>query len=292
MLEFVDEYLAQRTRSGELAESSAEVIRRVLHTWVRWAPPDPQEWTFELVAEWLNRGDPRPSTRKSRLHKLRPFMRWMVQRGELARDPSAQIAPVKVPRGAPRDLTRDEVAALLAVCPDARARLIVILMVQCGLRCGDVARIRVEDVDARRRSLNVRGKGGRGGLTHWVPIPEEAWRLVVRQLHGLGRTSGPFIESRTRAGQGISPAHVSKLVGRWIREAGLKEFPYDGRSPHALRHTCAQDMLDAGAGMRDVQFTLGHSSLRSTEIYTRREPPGLRDAMEGRSYLLDMDEAA
>lgn len=70
---------------------------------------------------------------------------------------------IRIPEGAPRDFTRLEVEQLLAACPDQRARLIVLLMAHLGLRCGDVARIRIEDLDTRLRSLHVRAKGGRGG---------------------------------------------------------------------------------------------------------------------------------
>ena len=52
----------------------------------------------------------------------------------------------------------------------------------------------------------------------------------------------------------------------------------------SLRHSCAQRMLDAGADIRQVQHALGHSSVTITEQYLRRQPPGLRDAMEGRTY--------
>ena len=70
-----------------------------------------------------------------------------------------------------------------------------------------------------------------------------------------------------------------------MRAAGLKRFPHDGTSAHSLRHTCAQTMLDGGADLREVQYALGHRTIRSTEIYTRREPPGLRAAMNGRAFL-------
>jgi integrase/recombinase XerD len=77
---------------------------------------------------------------------------------------------------------------------------------------------------------------------------------------------------------------VSVLVRKWIAAAGVKSLPGDGISAHALRHTCAQDMIDRGADIREVQHALGHRSVMSTEIYLRRAPVGLRQAMEGRRY--------
>lgn len=82
----------------------------------------------------------------------------------------------------------------------------------------------------------------------------------------------------------VSRGHLSKIVQRLVCSAGLKQFPYDGVGAHALRHTCAQGMLDLGADIRQVQAALGHRHQSTTEIYLRREPPGLREAMEGRRY--------
>lgn len=201
---------------------------------------------------------------------------------------TADIGKIRIPSGAPRDLQYEEVVALLAVCPDDRATLMVLLMVHLALRAGDLARVRVEDIDLRRRRLHVRGKGGRGEPTSWVPIPSEAWRYLDAWLVDGGRPSGPLIRSYQRPTRGLRPSTVGKLVGQWMRAAELKRFPYDGRSSHSLRHSCAQHMIDRGAEPREVQYTLGHKSLRTTEeSYLNHEPAGLRAAMEGRSYVAD-----
>lgn len=76
-----------------------------------------------------------------------------------------------------------------------------------------------------------------------------------------------------------------RLVTAAMVDAGVKSCAGDGVSPHSLRHTFAQDLLDGGADVRLVQTGLGHRSLRSTELYLRREPPGLREAMEQRRYV-------
>ncbi len=282
----VDVYVDERMRRLELVRSSADVVRVVLLHWTRHvggAPPP--RWTTDDVLSWVNEDGLRANSRKSRLTKLRPFVRWLIVRQELAADPTVDVARILIPDGSPRDLTFSEARALVAVCPDDRARLIVVLMAQLGLRAGDVARIRIEDIDVRSRRLHVRAKGGRGEPTHWVPIPAEAWSALSAWVRAGERASGPLIRSYQRPDRGLQPATVSDLVGVWIQAAGLKEFPWDGRSSHALRHTCVQHMLDAGAGLVDVQHVLGHATIRSTEIYVRREPPGLRAAMEARRYL-------
>lgn len=282
---YVREYIRTRTEQGHLASSSTITISYTLDQWIRFAGPTPRRWTEAQARVWVNAEHLRPNTRKSRLAKLSRFVRWLVDEHELDVDITRNLARIRVPKGTPRDLLPSEIGQLLGVLPDERARVIVLAMAQTGLRCGDVARIRIEeDLDLRGQRLYVRAKGGRGEPTHWVPIPDEAWRAVIRWLHQEHRWRGPLITSYQRPGHALQPASVSKLVGRWIRVAGLKRFPYDGRSAHALRHSCAQHMLDNGADLRDVQAALGHATIRTTEEYTRREPPGLRAAMEGRTY--------
>lgn len=280
----VEDYIAHRQAMGELAASSAAQIAAVLHRWERHAGADPSAWTVEVVAAWVH-GDEQlaASYRRDRLAKLRRYCRWLHDRGLIASNPTVDVAQVRVPDGAPRDLTLDEVGALVEVLPDDRARLIVVVMLQCGLRVGDLCRVRTEDVDWSRRRLHVRGKGGRGEPTHWVPIPAEAWELVEPRL---GRP-GPLVRSTRyrRRVEPLSPNHVGRLIRGWMSDAGVKQAARDGISSHALRHSCAQHLVDAGVSIRHVQAVLGHRSEATTEAYVRREPPGLRAAVEGRRYL-------
>jgi len=286
----LDEYIDCRIATGELVRSSAVTIRALLHQWYRFAGPL-VEWTPDSAARWVHDSQIRPNSRKSRLSRLRPYVAWLVEHGHLERDITTRVAKVKAPPPTPRDIQTADVGRLLASAPDARAELVVLLMVHCALRCVDLSRVRVEDIDVRRRLLAVRAKGGRNEVTHTVPIPDEAWSALIRYIEQQGRSSGPLITSSRRTEPtALSANRLSVLLRQWIKDAGLKVFPYDGTSAHALRHTCAQNMIDSGADIREVQYALGHRHATTTEIYLRREPPGLRDAMNGRSYVLPTSE--
>ena len=79
-----------------------------------------------------------------------------------------------------------------------------------GLRCGDIARARIEDIDARRRVLGVRGKGGRGELTHWVPIPDEVWNVLGDHVDEMAESAGPLLRSqRDLHRHGLTPQATS-----------------------------------------------------------------------------------
>lgn len=278
--DLVAAYVAERIDDG-LADSTAARFTTRLTAWHRHAGA-PSRWTADTVSAWAYDPALAPATRRSYAKHLRSYMAWLVRRGDLADDLTDDVARVRVPKPNPRDLTVAQVRDLVAVLPDDRARLIVLVMAQAGLRAGDLARARVDDVDVDRRTLAVRGKGGQGEVTHWVPLPAEAWGYVERRL--ARPELGPWLVCSERFRQGPEPMtanHLSRLVARWLRAAGITGA---GISSHSLRHSCAQHMLDAGADIRQVQHALGHSSVTITEQYLRRQPPGLRDAMEGRTY--------
>jgi integrase/recombinase XerC len=284
----IAEYTNERIALGQISHSSAEVIRSVLGNLTRTIDNDLDRLTGPAVKAWLAEGNVQPATVKSRLTKAGPFVRWLVAQDHLERDVTAGIPIPKPAVSLPRALPREAVAKVIAMCPDARGRLVVLLMAQMGLRVGEVAAIRVGDVDRRRRRLAVRGKGGRGEVTRSVPFTAEALEaLADYQLEAGELFSGHLIVSWNAAtpGVGVSAGRLGRLTRQWFSQAGVKVHAYDGMSAHALRHTCAQDVADSGADVRHVQEMLGHKSLRTTNDYLRVDPPGLREAMEGRRYV-------
>lgn len=281
--DYIASYIAHRVSVGDWARSTAEQKRPMLRLWHRYAGDDPTAWTADQAGAWVHDDRLRPASRKSRLGTLRPYMRWLVEEEIIERDICSRLARVVVPPGPPRDFEPHEVRAIITCATSRRDRLIVLLMAHMGLRCGDVARIRIEDIDPRRRDLHVRGKNGRGEVTHSSPIPSSVWTLMERHLRSEGRGRGPLLRSLTTGGA-LRPDSVGDIVADLIDQAGLKLYPGDGRTPHALRHTFATGLVDDGADLRLAQHALGHRTIRSTELYVRREPAGLRDAMEGLAY--------
>lgn len=277
MEERVAEYVGERVGLGELAGSSAGVIRTVLLSWVRFAGAP--EWSTGQVVEWVDQ-PAAANSRKSRLTKLRPFCQWLVANDVIVRDPTLRVRRGPTVEMPPRCLHGDDVAAILSHCCDERCRVAVLLMAHCGLRIGETVAINGADLDRRARSVEVRGKGGRGGVTRVMPVPGHVWR----RLAGLAHDRGPVFRSELTGGR-LTADRLRRLVTAAMVDAGVKSCAGDGVSPHSLRHTFAQDLLDGGADVRLVQTGLGHRSLRSTELYLRREPPGLREAMEQRRYV-------
>jgi len=272
-------YLQERTSAGEFSASTLPTVKWTLRDFCRFvADTPPSELAPRHVEEYLAVINVRRSTARQRFCHLRQFSRWLVRRGHLAVDITADLKAPRQPRAVPRGYRRDIVDGLLAVAPDVRARLIILLEVQEGLRACEVARIELGDVDYEERTLLVRGKGARERI---LPLSSQTWEALEGYLAEHPAKAGPLVRSYTEPWKGISAAHVQHLVQGWLRLVGVASG-----GGHGLRHTMATTLLrDAGADIRDVQQALGHSTLQSTSVYLPfSDARRLRVVMDGRWY--------
>lgn len=276
-------YLAEGRRRGQFAATTVTSYRSILHMLARaCSDPPVDKLTRRHIAKWYRGLDCSPATTRHRLSVVQTFCAWLTAEGYVRRDPSIGFKPPKQPRHQPRAMPRSDVALLLGACPDARARLVVLLMAQMGLRCCEVARAQVGDVDLMDDLMLVRGKGDQQRV---VPIPQEARRALDAYLVEHPAVAGPLVRSYHDPSRGLAPGYIGDRLRLWMRAAGIKHQARDGRSAHALRHTCATDVLRAGADVRQVQALLGHASLQTTQRYLGWSVEGLRGVVEGRSYL-------
>lgn len=273
-------YLASRRARGELTRKSVRSLTARLDSLIRSYGNRPvRQLGPSHIETWLESiGHLTPSSRAAYISTARGFVDWLRKEGHIRNDPMRDVQRVRRPRTVPRAITPDEVRRLLAVLPDQRAVLIVWLMVGCGLRCAEVARLGSSDYDERARTLAVRGKGGHERI---LPVPDE----VAAVIDAYGLRSGPMIRNHLYPGRGLEAQTIGVLVSGWFRDAGIKKRAFDGRSAHALRHTAASDVLDRCKDVTVVQAMLGHDNVRTTSIYLRRAKLDvLRDAMAGRDY--------
>lgn len=222
------------------------------------------------------------ASRRAYLSTIGGFCRWAVAEGMLEVDPTEALPRIKEPRRVPRARSQSDVARILAAAPDARSRLMVMLMVSMGLRCIEVARLEVDDYDRQAQTMLIRGKRDSERM---LPVPEQVIEAVELYRESIGWRAGPLICSETSSRRGVTTHYVSQMVAALMYRSGVKKMPGDGVGAHALRHTAGSDVLDACNNVRTVQEMLGHRSLATTQIYLRRASLGqLRTAMSGRSY--------
>jgi site-specific recombinase XerD len=289
---YVNSYLGGRLRRGEISRSTASAMRWTLYQFADEFGNRPlNHLTAKAVDRWLETiGHLSEATRRNYLSRVRMFCQWMLAEGHIHTDPTAHVPAIRQARRAPRTLTASQVRRLLMVLPDRRAKAVVWLMVGCGLRCVEVARLRVEDYDPAGRTVTVQGKADH---ERTVAVPADVARAVDAYLDETGVMAGPLVRSELHPNRGVSPKTLSTYLRWWMRDAGVKHRPLDGRSAHALRRTCASDVLDHSGDLRAVQEMLGHRRLETTaRSYLRPVSlEQLRKAMEGRHYA-DEPEAA
>lgn len=221
--------------------------------------------TEDALIEWLSAHNWAPQTRRVVYASLRTFWDWMVETGRADRSPARRLPRVRTPRPRPRPAPEADFRFALTI-PDRRTRLAIMLAGYCGLRRGEIARARREDMepDLVGYSLRVVGKGGHVRL---VPLPDEIVGEIRRVESGwLFPSSRPQDEGRP-----ISAAWLGKIVAR--------ELPRD-LTAHNLRHRCGTVAYAKTKDLRAVQELLGHSKPEITAMYTAVSDESVRAAMQ------------
>ena len=201
---------------------------------------------------------------------LRAFLRFAHLDG-LTIAPLAQVVPPAAGwslSSLPRGLPAEDVRRMLAGCdrgrgPGRRDHAILTVLVRLGLRSGEVAALRLDDVDWRGGQVVVRGKGNR---EERMPLPVDVGEAIVDYLqHGRPASPDRALFLRAHAPiRALTPDGVSEVVRASSERAGLP-----GVGAHRLRHTAATQMLRAGAALSEVTQALRQHSAATTAIYAK-----------------------
>jgi len=208
---------------------------------------------------------------------LRSFLRFLHVEG-LVGAPLAQAVPPVAGRkstGLPRGVGSTTVARLLASCDQRigvgrRDYAVLLLLARLGLRAGEVARLRLDDIDWRNGELVVHGKGGR---EERLPLPTDVGAAMAGYLW-RGR---PHAGTRTVVLRAIAPAVALTPTGiTWVVYAACDRAGVPRVGAHRLRHTLASEMLHAGASLVEVGQVLRHAAVGTTAIYAKVDFAALR----------------
>ncbi len=219
-----------------------------------------------FVAYRLKEGK-KASSVSRQLATLRTFFRYLHREGVIARNPARLVPGPKKGVNLPRFLDIDEVFGLVEK-PDgfgfryARDRAILELLYGCGLRVGEVAQLKTEDINLKEGLVKVKGKRKKERI---VPVGDKALDALKTYMieRALMRKSTDYL-FLNRFGTPLTDRGIRNIVVKYANEVGIS-----GKvSPHTLRHTFATHLLQSGADLRDIQELLGHSSLSSTQVYT------------------------
>jgi len=220
------------------------------------------------------------STVARKLSVIRSFLRFCEDSGLVDSSPAAGVRSPKMPRHLPQVLTPEQTVALLESIGgpkplELRDRALFELIYSSGLRCQEVLDLKMKDVHIESSEVRVKGKGRKVRI---VPVGEAALDTLDRYLRegrtrllGAGESEHVFL---SRSGRPLSSSDVWRRLARYLAQAGAPA----GTTPHTLRHSFATHLLEGGADLRVIQELLGHSSLRTTQVYTHVSAAHLRRA--------------
>lgn len=210
------------------------------------------------------------STVSRKLSVLRSFFRYLEKRGIMTGNPAKAVLSPKIGRKIPAFLSVDDMFRLLDAITgdtllDLRNRAIFETIYSTGIRVSEAAGLDAAHVETDERVFRVYGKGAKERV---VPVGKKALASIVayrRRLFeetGIGAEEGPLFLNKNRGR--LTTRSMDRILKQTALRCGLKV----SLSPHALRHSFATHMLDAGADLRTVQEILGHKSLSTTQKYT------------------------
>ncbi|WP_173924274.1 tyrosine recombinase XerC [Agromyces sp. Marseille-P2726] len=291
----LDDYLVHVRAERGYSEHTVAAYRADLVDLVRFAADrgveEPGGIDLSLLRDWLWAATERGLARTSiarRAASARGWTAWMRRRGLTSVDPGARLKAPRAQRTLPRVVGAAALAeALTAMHARAatddpvaiRDAAIAELLYASALRVSELVGLDLPDVDRRRRTVRVTGKGAKERV---VPYGAPAARALDRYLDVARPAILEALEAPAPTPAVFLGVRGTRLGVRSVHRqvAGmLSTIPGTGPGgPHALRHSAATHLLDGGADLRTVQEFLGHASLGTTQIYTHVSAERLKES--------------
>jgi integrase/recombinase XerC len=226
----------------------------------------------DVIRDWMesmmDKGD-MASTVNSSLSAVRSFFRFALSRGLVTHDPSYVVKGPKKQKPLPQFVREEEMNRLLDTpqmweegFAGLRARTIIILFYETGIRLAELIGLDVTDVDFAAHQIKVTGKRNKQRIIPFGTELEGVLREYLTQRNAQLQVDPALVLSDK--GKRMTRNQVEKIVKQHLSlTTTLKK-----RTPHVLRHSFATAMLNNGAGLEDVRLLLGHESVATTQIYT------------------------
>ena len=224
-----------------------------------------------FLADRQRRGLAHKSTARA-LSSLRSFYKYLAKNYGIKNEAIALISSPKVPRKLSKAINPIDVDNMRGAIKDidsgepwiaARDWALVMLLFGCGLRISEALSLKNIDISGQPDVLRIVGKGNKERL---VPVLPAVW-MAIKKYVDLRPFGNDINDELFRSVRGLpmSPRMAEKVVEKLRHYLQLPDYV----TPHALRHTFATALLAGGADLRSLQELLGHSSLSTTQLYTK-----------------------
>src|SRR5271166_3218632 len=185
-------------------------------------------------------------------------------------DLAAEIYHLREPEKLPLVMSADEVKRLLAVASSLKVRVLLSLAYGCGLRAGEVVRLKVKHIDSAQKIIRVEQSKGRKDRNvmlspETLDLLRQWWKTRRRGFDSTTPVAERWLFPGQRPGNPMTTRQLNRLFHEAADAAGIKK----GVTLHALRHSFATHLLEHGTDIRKIQALLGHDKLDTTARYTR-----------------------
>ena len=231
-----------------------------------------QDWNHDDISDvliYLTKLGKSPRSIARTLSALRSFYKFLREQKLRTDNPVASHKTPKLGRALPKDLSEQDVEALIHA-PDTntalglRDRAMLEVLYACGLRVSELINLRVDMINLNQGYLRILGKGNKERLVPLGQIAAEWIEKYIQQSRPQLYKSATDYLFLTQLGGIMSRQNFWYAIKRYALQANIQME----LSPHTLRHAFATHLLNHGADLRVVQMLLGHSDLSTTQIYT------------------------
>jgi len=160
----------------------------------------------------------------------------------------------------PTVLSRDEIKRLINIPKNEKHQLIICLFYNCGLRMGELLCLKPEHIDRERMEVNV--KLSKGNKSRNIPVEQNVINLLDRYLLEYKPNEYLF---NGQFGNTYTESSINQFLKYWAKKAGITKRI----SAHTLRHSYATHLHESGIELAVIQDLLGHSNIKTTDIYTK-----------------------
>ncbi len=214
---------------------------------------------------------------------IRAFYKYLLLEEMITENPTSLLEAPKLGQKIPEVLSEAEVQAIISAIDLSRSdghrsKAMIEVLYGCGLRVSELIELRISKLHFDQGYISVIGKGDKERIVPINPTACKAVLLYLQEARSKGKIQSDYCDHvfLNIRGNRISRISVFKMIKGLAAEAEIDKKV----SPHTFRHTFATHLYERGADLRAIQDMLGHSSIITTEIYSKVNQQHLRDTLE------------
>lgn len=246
-----------------LSEKTLKNYKYILNEFAEYSSkPTAQIKTAHIRSYLSSNNNITMSTVATKLSTLKSFFSWLVREEIILRDPTLKIKPPKLPKRLPKALSVEELELVRESCTSLRQRALVEVLYATGCRLSELANMKKDDINLQNMSVKVIGKGNKERIVY---LSFKALYHLQKYLNTRNDDCEYLFTTERKPHRRLGERAIQLELARLNRKLKLS----NKLSPHVLRHTLANNLLNNGADLADVQAILGHEDPGTTLNYSR-----------------------